>query len=64
MGTLNNLRPELKQTPGVHELSRIEIDFHNRMDAILKQQPVDRDQGQRVLLDFYRLTGSCGHGSV
>jgi TonB family protein len=64
MGTLNNLRPELKQTPGVHELSRIEIDFHNRMDAILKQQPVDRVQGQRVLLDFYRLTGSCGHGSV
>ncbi len=64
MGTLNNLRPELKATPDVRELSRIEIDFHNRMDAMLKQQPVDRAKGQRMLLDFYRLTGTCGHGSV
>jgi TonB family protein len=64
MGTLNNLRPELKATPEVEELSRIEVDFHNRMDAMLKQQPVDRAKGQRMLLDFYRLTGTCGHGFV
>jgi TonB family protein len=64
MGTLNNLRPELKATADVQELLRIEVDFHNRMDAMLKQQPVDRAKGQRTLLDFYRLTGTCGHGSV
>jgi TonB family protein len=63
MGTLNNLRAELKATPDVQELSRIAINFHNRMDAMLKHQPVDRAQGQRMLLDFYRLTGTCGHGS-
>jgi hypothetical protein len=63
IGTLNNLRPELKGTVDVQELSRIELDFHNRMDALIKHQPVDRGQGQRMILDFYRLTGTCGHGS-
>ncbi len=63
MGTLNNLRPELKATPEVQELSRIEVDFHDRMDALIKQQPVNRAKGLRMMLDFYRLTGTCGHGS-
>jgi TonB family protein len=62
MGTLNNLRPELKATADVQELSRIEVDFHNRMDALIKQQPVNRAKGLRMLLDFYRLSGTCGHG--
>jgi TonB family protein len=64
MGTLNNLRPELKATPDVQELSRIEVDFHDRMDELIKHPPVDRGKGQRMILDFYRLTGTCGHGSV
>jgi TonB family protein len=62
MTDLSNLRPELKNTPAVQELSRIEVDFHNRMDTMIKHQPVDRAKGLRMMLDFYRLEGSCGHG--
>jgi TonB family protein len=62
MGALNNLRPELKGTPDLEELSRIEVDFHDRMDALIKQQPVNRAKGLRMLLDFYRLAATCGHG--
>src|ERR1700693_5607790 len=40
MTDLSNLRPELKNTPAVQELSRIEVDFHNRMDTMIKHQPV------------------------
>jgi hypothetical protein len=32
------------------------------MDALIKQQRVDRAKGLRMMLDFYRLTGTCGHG--
>jgi TonB family protein len=62
MGTLNNLRPELKATPEVQELARMEVDFHDRMDALIKHLPVDRGKGQRMILDFYRLAATCGHG--
>jgi TonB family protein len=62
MRVLSDLRPELKSTPAVQELSRIEVDFHNRMDTMIKHQPVDRAKGLRMMLDFYRLEGSCGHG--
>jgi TonB family protein len=59
---LSDLRPELKATPAVQELARIEADFNSRMNGSIKHQPMDRALGLRMMLDFYRLGGSCGHG--
>jgi len=62
MRPLSDLRPELKATPEVQELARIEADFSGRMNGAIKHQPVDRAQGLRMMLDTYRLGGSCGNG--
>jgi TonB family protein len=44
------------------ELGRILAEFHRRMDHDIKSGSRDRGSGVRLLLDFYRLDGSCGHG--
>ncbi len=44
------------------ELGRITVDLNKRMTDALHQQPVDRAKGMRMMLDFYRIAGTCGHG--
>jgi TonB family protein len=62
MKALYNRGPGQPLTRDEQELAGIEADFHNRMQAQIKQQTLDRTKGLRMLLDYWRLAGTCGHG--
>ena len=44
------------------ELGRITADFNKRMTDVTHQQPLERAMGMRMMVDFYRIAGTCGHG--
>jgi len=44
------------------EMGRIAVDLRKRITDLLHQQSADRAQGMRMMIDSYRLAGTCGHG--